>query len=271
MAGIGIQIRGDKSLEAAFLRIGKGGVRRVGSQAVTILAKDFAAEVEFALPGIFDRPTPFTGRSSSYDKAGSKPRARSYIRPRQSRYLQIQEEGGHRDKGDVTPYGGKLRPLTILDRSIANQYGNLRKGYMRNKISGSPQGKGARPGTKVYFSPRKGIKFDSSDDPKFGIFVRTKLSKRKRRKASKAINELDRKLAATGGYRRAGNPAKKRGNQSWALRMLIRFEDKADYEPIFKYHDEAVEYGRRRGAKLASRLIQAELKRQLSGGISGSR
>lgn len=110
--------------------------------AATHLAKLVQLGETEALPGVFDRPTPFTMRAFGVSTASkSSPQAEVFAKTIQAKYLEPSETGGLQVLGK----GRAIRkPVDIR----TNAYGNIPKGAIARRV---PAGKLSTKGKRGFF------------------------------------------------------------------------------------------------------------------------
>ncbi|WP_052402603.1 hypothetical protein [Muricoccus aerilatus] len=90
----------------------------VTAVALTSVVKLAQVAEQRALPSVFDRPTPFTGRGIAIQSASkAAPTAAVYVRPAQAAYLILEETGGTRRPAK--------RAIVMPAAAPKNAYGNL--------------------------------------------------------------------------------------------------------------------------------------------------
>lgn len=106
--------------------------------AATKLAQLVQQAETDALPGVLDRPTPFTMKAFGVTAARkSNPQAEVFAKQAQAKYLMPSEVGGEQ----VLGAGRKIRTPVDLK---TNAYGNLPKGAIARKLNGGQSSPGKR-------------------------------------------------------------------------------------------------------------------------------
>lgn len=177
------------------------------ARALTLTAKDAAAELTAALPEIFDAPTPFTRRAIAITPARKDTLvAEVFVKDVQARYLARQEVGGVR-----RPEPGA--PVVLPVRIRTNVYGNIARGRIARERE--------KPTTFV----------SKQDTPKTrhlppGIYERADRGNR-RQGGRGTVGAL--RIGPTG--KKAGGAAYK--GKLTSLKLLVALERQAQYRPRF--------------------------------------
>ena len=210
-------------------------------KAVTFLAKDYARLKTNRVSSDIKKPTPFTKRAYNWDGAKRTGLifSRAFVRPKQSRYLELVEDGGTRGTRN------RRGPLYVK-QSFENQYGSIggRSAIKRRFLTKGATPSGHAPSGQPRY--RTGdrryviLRLRTGGGTLHGVF-----EKRKMGKTTTAA-----RLAA--------------GKSSWRTRLLIQFRQSARYEPQLNFRKDARTYARNRFPALSLRLFNEELARARS-------
>lgn len=232
-----------RAFAVAMGTMGRTAFDRSQRKTVTFIAKDY---MKFKLGKVerdIDRPTRFTKIGYDWDGA---PRsgpivARTFVKDRQSRYLDIIETGGIRRSG---PKRGPIGIKPGFEDRFGGMYG--RQG-MRNRYlnrSAVPTGVGANGRPTYKTGARK--------------YVLMKLRDRRTGEVLEGVFEKRKMGKKTTKQRRKG------GKSSWRTRLIISFKDSATYRPQLGFGRDAHTYARSRFPNMAKRLFEQELRKAMS-------
>lgn len=246
-------------------RMGRTAFDKSQRTAVTIIARDFTKAKAATIERDVDRPHAFTKRGYNWDgaKRGSGPiESRSYVRPKQAKYLDLVEYGG------VRGANGKDRPMKPKS-DIVDPFGGLygRKG-LEKKFLGPSRRRAAAAGTRKAGTGKGGSKYATGAQryavmkigDKAGLWQMTRVSK----SAMKGKRKYKGRAAIPGRRGQAGRHFGGKLEARWKTRLIVEFARTARYKPTLHFHRDARRYGRKNFAPLARRLFQAELRKQLS-------
>lgn len=207
-----VEYRGLKELRAAARTLGAGKISRLQRKALTDTARLYRDYKQMLIASDIDRPAPFTRRAYDFDgaKAGGPLRSRTYVRPKQARYLGLVETGGDRSKGTTGD-----RPIWIK-KAVQDRYGGLggRKAIERRFTSRS-----AMPNSYTIVGRR----------------ARYAVGAKRYAVMTLQGGELGRKVYGLFEKRKMGSRATSKrlgkGKPTWRTRLLVEFEDRATYKP----------------------------------------
>jgi len=226
------------------------GVERALKSAVTFVAKDYTKLKADKITQDIDRPRSFSKRAYNWDGAKSGSReisARSYVRPKQARYLAINEFGGTRNR-----QSGRGGPISIK-ADMADRYGGGwgKDGFKRRWLDKSAAKIASGAGRRKDGTYRVGTKmfaaFKIGD--KAGIWMKVKLSKAE----TKA---------------RRNQPGKRFGgtmNAGWKTYLVVGFLKTANYDnPSLNFRKDALSFGTAQLPRTAKRLLDREIEKLAS-------
>lgn len=233
-----LNVLGLREFAAWMGEMGNKAFDRSQRKAVTFLAKDYRKFKSGRIAQDIDRPTPFTRRAYDFDGAlrTGPIYSRAFVREKQSRYLQLVEEGGTRTRrGKNSP----LMPKAGFDDRYGGVYGStgIRDRYLRKGNSPSSFTPSGKPRYKTGDRRYVILRLNSGGGQLFGVF--------EKRKMGKATTRT--RLAA--------------GKSSWRTRMIIWFREQATYRPQLHFQRDARIYARNRFPMLSLRLFNEELRR----------
>lgn len=232
-----------RAFAVAMGRMGRGAFDRSQRKAVTFIAKDYRKFKRDRIERDIDRPSRFTKIGYDFDGA---PRSgpivsRTFVRDKQSRYLDIVETGGiRRSTGNNGPIG--IKP-GFEDR-FGGMFGarGMRKRYLSRSATPTGVGANGRPTYKT--GARR--------------YVIMKLRDRRTGEELEGVFEK-RKMGKKTTKQRRG-----KGKSSWRTRLIISFKDSATYRPQLGFGRDAHTYARSRFPNMAKRLFEEELRKAMS-------